>query len=167
MEKKPMKNTMIRSLLAAIALGVAGGAVAQQNPLEDAIKNRQAGYKFMAWNMGKIKAQAVDGTVPFNKDQMLNAALAIKGIANSGMGALYLAGTDTKSAPIKTRALPDIFDPKNVEERNKIGGNFVQQANKLAEVAAGGDQAAIKAQFGELGKACKACHDKFREEEKK
>ena len=31
--------------------------------------------------------------------------------------------------------------------------------------AATGDQAAIKAQFGELGKACKSCHDKYREEE--
>ena len=43
----------------------------------------------------------------------------------------------------------------------------VDLANKLAEVAAGGDAAAIKAQFGELGKACKSCHDKFREEDKK
>ena len=39
------------------------------------------------------------------------------------------------------------------------------QANELQKVAATGDQAAIKAQFGELGKACKSCHDKYREEE--
>ncbi|MDE2586049.1 MAG: cytochrome c, partial [Betaproteobacteria bacterium] len=25
-----------------------------------------------------------------------------------------------------------------------------------------GDQAAIKAQFGKTGEACKSCHDKFR-----
>jgi cytochrome c556 len=121
----------------------------------------------MAWNMGKIKAQVVDGATAFNKDQVLAAALAIKGVANSGMGALYLPGTDTASAPVKTRALPAIFDPKNNDERNKIGQNFVKQANMLAESAAGGDAVAIKAQFGELGKACKACHDKFREEDKK
>ena len=36
------------------------------------------------------------------------------------------------------------------------------EAAKLAEVAKGGDLAAIKAQFGETGKACKACHDKYR-----
>lgn len=160
-----MKKTIAAAV--SIALLGAAGSVAAQVSTEDAIKFRQAGYKFMAWNMGKIKDQAVDGKVAFNKDQVLNAALAIKGVANSGMGALYLPGTDIRSAPVKTRALPELFDPKNAEDRNKIGGNFVQQANKLAEVAAGGDQAAIKAQFGELGKACKACHDKFREEEKK
>jgi len=32
-------------------------------------------------------------------------------------------------------------------------------------VAAAGDQGAIKAQFGEVGKACKACHDDYRAEE--
>lgn len=159
-----MKKTMIRSILAVAAFAVAGGAFAQMKP-EDAIKTRQAGFKFMGWNMGKIKAQAVDGAVPFNKDQVLNAALAIKGVANSGMGALFVDGTDVKSAPVKTRALPEMFDPKNLEERNKIASNWVQQSNKLAEVAATGDQAAIKAQFGELGKACKSCHDKYREEE--
>jgi len=162
-----MKQTFVMPAILLAVLGASSNAMAADDKLADAIQTRQAGYKFMAWNMGKIKAQAVDGSVAFNKDQVLSAALAIKGIANSGMGALYLPGTDTRSAPVKTRALPDLFDPKNTPERNKIGQNFVQQANKLADVAAGGDQAAIKAQFGEVGKACKACHDKFREEDKK
>jgi cytochrome c556 len=160
---------MRKSLAAALSLallGAAGSAVAQMKP-EEAIQTRQAGYKFMAWNMGKIKAQVVDGTVPYDQAQVLNAALAVKGIANSGMGALFLPGTDKPNAPVKTRLLPDFFDPKNADERGKIARNYVEQANKLAEVAAGGDQGAIKTQFGELGKACKACHDKFREEEKK
>jgi cytochrome c556 len=160
-----MKKPISGALLTLVALGIAGSAAAQMKP-EEAIQTRQAGYKFMAWNMGKIKAQAVDGSVPFNKDQVLAAALAVKGIANSGMGALFIAGTDKNSAPVKTRALPELFDPKNIDERNKIAKNYVEQANKLAEVAAGGDPATIKGQFGELGKACKACHDKFREEDK-
>ncbi len=160
-----MTKTVSRTLLTLVALGIAGAATAQMKP-EEAIQTRQAGYKFMAWNMGKIKAQAVDGSVPFNRDQVLAAALAVKGIANSGMGALFIAGTDKNSAPVKTRALPELFDPKHVDERNKIAKNYIEQANKLAEIATGGDQGAIKAQFGELGKACKACHDKFREEDK-
>ena len=51
------------------------------------------------------------------------------------------------------------------DEVRKIATNFVEQANKLAEVAAMGNKDEIKAQFGEVGKACKACHDKFRAEE--
>ena len=157
---------MKKIALALLALGISSSAFAQMKP-EDAMKFRQSGYSFMAWNMGKIKAQAVDNAVPFNKDQVLAAALAIKGVANSGMGALYLPGTDKEVNGRKTRVKPEFFDPKNKEELGKIATNFVQQANKLADVAAGGDQKAIGAQFGELGKACKACHDKFRFDEEK
>ncbi len=32
----------------------------------------------------------------------------------------------------------------------------------MAKVAATGDAAAVKAQFGKLGETCKGCHDKFR-----
>ncbi len=161
-----MRKSMKSSLFVLSALLLVGSASAQLKP-EEMIQFRQAGYKTMAWNMGKIKAQTDAPADKFDKTLTLNAALAIKGVANSGMGALYGPGTDTKTASIKTRALPDLFDPKNFDERNKIGKNFGEQANKLADVAAGGDQKAIQAQFGELGKSCKACHDKFREEEKK
>lgn len=162
-----MKLSLARPILVAVTLATAGAASAQQLKPEEMIQFRQAGYKVMAWNMGKIKAQAVDGSVAFNKDQVLAAARAIQGVANSGMGALFGPGTEKDIASLKTRAKPEIFDPKNADERNKIAGNYVQQANKLVDVAATGDQAAIKAQFGELGKACKACHDKFRKDEEK
>ena len=33
---------------------------------------------------------------------------------------------------------------------------------KLAAAARSGDQNAVKAAFGEVGKACKSCHDDFR-----
>ena len=33
---------------------------------------------------------------------------------------------------------------------------------KLAEVAAGGDEAAMKEQFGKTAKTCKGCHDDFK-----
>lgn len=154
------------AMLTLGCLGATATAFAQMTD-EAMIQTRQAGMKFMGWNMGKIKAQVVDGSVPYNKDQVLSAALAIKGVVHSGMGVLFAPGTDNKQAMIKTKLLPDFFDPKNADERGKIAKNYVEQADKLADVAAGGDAAAIKAQFGQLGKACKACHDKFREEDKK
>lgn len=161
-----MKNKLLASMIATALLAVAGTAAAQMKP-EDAIKFRQSGYSFMAWNMGKIKGQVEGPADKFDKALVANAALAIKGVANSGMGALYLPGTDMKSTSIKTRALPELFDPAKKEELGNAAKNFVMQANKLAEVAAGGDQGAVKAQFGEMGKACKQCHDTFRYEEKK
>ena len=41
---------------------------------------------------------------------------------------------------------------------------FNKEANELAKVAATGDVAAIKAQFGKTGGTCKGCHDAFRKD---
>lgn len=157
-----LKKTLGQATLGLLALSLAGAASAQAKP-EDLIKARQSGYAFMAWNMGKIKAQVVDGAVPYNKDQVLAAATAIAATANSGMGALYAPGTEQGKGWAETRVKPEFF--KESGEVAKIAVNFTEQSNKLQQVAATGEQAKIKAQFGEVGKACKACHDKYRIEE--
>ena len=127
---------------------------------EDMIKTRKAGYTFMAWNMGKIKAQVIDGKEPYDQAKVAAAANAIAAIANSGMGALYSPDTTTAQLGKQTRLKPEFFD--NLEEAGRIGGEFVKNANQLASVAAGNDQAAIKKAFGDVGGSCKSCHDKFR-----
>ena len=157
-----MKKNAVRASLAIPALSVAFAAQAQLSA-EDMVKFRQSGYTFMSWNMGKIKAQAVDGSVPYNAEQVAAAANAIAAIANSGMGALYSPDTLDATGWKQTRLKANFFDEQ--EKVRDIAVNFIQQANKLQEVAAGGDQQAVAAQFGELGKACKACHDAFRAEE--
>lgn len=130
---------------------------------EEKVKFRQASYTTMAWNMGKIKAMAVDGSMPFSQTQVSAAANVIAAIANSGMGALYSPDTLGVVGFKKSRLKENFFQEQ--DEVRKIATNFVEQANKLAEVAAMGNKDEIKAQFGEVGKACKACHDKFRAEE--
>lgn len=158
-----MRKNAVRATIAILAMSVAVAAQAQLSA-EDMIKFRQSGYTFMSWNMGKIKAQAIDGSVPYNPDQVAAAANAIAAIANSGMGALYSPATLDATGWKKTRLKANFFDePEKVRD---IAVNFVQQANKLQEVAATGDQQAVAAQFGEVGKACKACHDAYRAEEK-
>jgi len=149
----------LKLALAALALSVAGGALAS-TPLkpEEMIKFRKAGYNFMAWNMGKIKG-SLEGN--FNKDEIAKAAAAIATVANSGMGALYAPGTDRDVGGEKTRLKSDFFrEPERVRE---IAVNFNTQANEMARVAATGDARAIAAQFGKLGESCKACHDRYRE----
>ncbi|MDD3354327.1 cytochrome c [Zoogloea sp.] len=151
-----------QTLLAVLALGMAAGASAQVKP-EDQIKFRKAGYAFMSWNMGKIKAQVIDSPASYNKDQVLAAANLIAATANSGMGALYGPGTDKDIGAQKTRLKPEFFQQQ--DEVRKLGMAFVKEANELQKVAASGDVAAIKAQFGKTGESCKACHDKFRKDE--
>jgi cytochrome c556 len=157
-----MRKIVTHAAAALLTLALAAGASAQMKP-EDMIKARQSGYTFMAWNMGKIKAQVVDSTVPYNKDQVAAAANVIAAFANSGYGALFATGTDQGTGWKPTRLKAEFF--QEPDEVRKIALNFAEQANKLQAVAQSGDQAAIKAQFGETGKACKACHDKYRAEE--
>jgi cytochrome c556 len=59
---------------------------------------------------------------------------------------------------------PELFTDK--DGVTKVAVAFNQAANELAKVAATGDAAAVKTAFGELGKACKGCHEKYRVEEK-
>lgn len=148
----------VASAIAAVVLvALAGAASAQALKPEEMIKFRKAGYSFMSWNMGKIKAN-LDGE--FNKDQVIAAANVVAAIANTGMGSLFAPGTDKEVGGEKTRVKPEFFEqPEKVKE---LAMNFIKEANELAKVAATGDAAAVKAQFGKTGGTCKACHDDFR-----
>ena len=149
-----MKTTL---LIAALSVAMAGTALADVKP-SDAIKYRQSGYAFMAWNMGRIKTNVEGGQ--YNKEEVIKAANAIQAIANSGMGSLYLPGTDKGKGWEETHAKPAIWTEK--EKLGKIAGDFNREANEMAKVAATGDAAAVGAQLGKLGGTCKACHDDFR-----
>ena len=83
-------------------------------------------------------------------------------IANSGMGALFAPGTEKDVGDQKTRVKPEFFQQS--DKVRELAMNFNKEANELAKVAAAGDVAAIKAQFGKTGGTCKACHDAFRKD---
>lgn len=152
-------NNLLALGLAASILSAASAATAQMKP-EDQITFRQSGYKFMAWNMGRIKAN-LEGQ--FNKDEVVQAANVIQAIANSGMGKLYGPGTDKGKGWHDTHVKPELFTDK--EGVGKVAKAFNEAANEMAKVAAGGDAAAVKTQFGKLGESCKGCHDKYRKED--
>ena len=145
-------------LFGVIALSVAATASAQVKP-EDQIKFRQAGYSFMSWNMGKIKAN-LEGE--YNAQQVQAAATAIAGIAGSGMGALYGPGTEKDIGSLKTRVKPEFF--QEMPNVGKLATDFNNAAANLAKVAATGDKAAVQKAFADTGSTCKACHDKYRME---
>ncbi len=152
-----MKALMTGAVAAVLLASTA--AQAQMKP-EEMVETRQAGYQFMSWNMGKIKAQVVDGKEPYDQAKVAAAANAIAAIANSRMGSLYSPDTTTEQLGKATRLKPDFF--QNLDEAGQIGRKFTAAANQLAKVAAEGDQAAIKKAFGDVGGSCKSCHDKFR-----
>jgi cytochrome c556 len=145
--------------VALLGVGAAFTADAQMKP-NDAITFRQSGYKFMAWNMGRIKMNL---SGQYNKDEVVQAATVIQAIANSGMGKLYVPGSDKGKGCKPTEVKPELFTDK--EGVGKVAKAFNEAANEMAKVAATGDAAAVKVQFGKLGESCKACHDKYRQDD--
>ncbi|MDD1620325.1 MAG: cytochrome c [Methylococcaceae bacterium] len=150
-----MKN----KLAIALALG-AVTTTALAGPVEDQIRFRQSAYSFLGWNTAKIKAQAADHPETFNKDQVIAAANAIAAVANSGLNELYGEGTDKGTGWKPTRLKAEYFEKQ--AEVKEIDATFIKEANELQKVAASGDVAAIKTQFGKVGATCKSCHDLIR-----
>ncbi|MCK2096785.1 c-type cytochrome [Thauera aromatica] len=153
-----MQKSLLHTAFGVLALSLATAASAQVKP-EDQIKFRQAGYSFMSWNMGKIKAN-LEGE--YNAKQVEAAANAIAAIAGSGMGALYGPGTEKDIGNLKTRVKPEFF--QQMQNVGKLATDFNVAAANLAKVAASGDKAAVQKAFGATGETCKACHDKYRME---
>lgn len=158
-------KTVIATSAAAAALCISFNASAQVvGKMEDQIRWRQSAYQTMAWSMARIKAN-IEGT--YNKDQVVEAANVIQAVANSKMGALFQPGSDKGKGWRDTNVKPEFFKPESKEDLGKVAGAYVKEVNEMAKIAASGDAAAVKAQFGKVGESCKACHEKFRQEEKK
>jgi len=157
MNMKPKSTSTLAA--AAIAAILAGTALAQQAPKpENLIKWRQSAFQVVAWNSGRIKSSLDSG---YNREQVLKAASAIAAIANSGLGSLFPAGTETGKGWHDTSAKPELF--ANTARFAELGGEFGKESSELARlVSAGADAGAVKDQFGKLQKTCKSCHDEFR-----
>ncbi|RZI84781.1 MAG: cytochrome c [Rubrivivax sp.] len=154
----PRFKRLITPAVVAALLAVGAGVQAQQGPKpETLIKWRQSAFQVVAWNNGRIKAN-VDGQ--YNKDEVIKAANTIAAIANSGLGALFVPGTEQGKGWHDTSAKPELF--KNAPRFAELSTNFAKEATELTKVAANGDQAAVKEQFGKLSRTCKACHDDFK-----
>lgn len=126
---------------------------------EDAAKYRQSVYTIIGWNFKPIGAM-VKGEVPFDA-----AAVARHAQYVELMSKATLEGFPEGSGPdaVKnTEALPEIWT--NWDKFETAMNDFQREAAKLNEVAKGGDEAAIKAQFGKTAETCKACHKEFRED---
>jgi len=157
-----MQNEL-RHLTLGLALIVGAGSAAAQSvgKVEDQIRWRQAAYHTMAWSMARIKAN-VEGT--YNKEQVEQAANVLAALAASGMGSLYQPGSDHGKGFKETRLKSEFF--KQGDKVREVAMAFGKEASELAKVAATGDVAAVKTQFGKVGETCKSCHDKYRKDEK-
>ena len=153
-----MQSLLKLSLGTILALGIAGAAQAQAPfaKTEDAIKYRKSTMFLMAQHFGRL-GPVVKGERPFNKDEVAKNAAIAEQMSKLPWEA-YVAGSDKGD----TRAKPEIWT--DAVKFKASAEKLQQEMSKLAQTAKGGDLNAVKAQFGEVGKVCKACHDDYRKE---
>lgn len=141
--------------VAALLLGVAaGGALAQQKP-EVLVKQRQSAMTLMGKYFGPLAAMA-QGKAPYNGDVVKRNAGFLDNLSR-----MPWDGFDPSTKDVKSHAKPEVFsDAAGVKEAIS---RLENETHKLYEASQKGDEAAVKAQIGAVGKACGGCHDKFRE----
>jgi cytochrome c556 len=151
-----MKRLLSSFLFCAAACGIAAPAAAQFAKPEDAIKYRKGAFTVMAAHFGRVAAMA-NGRIPFDaKSAADNAEIAT--MMSKLPYVAFVDGSDKgdTKAEAKIWAEQDKFRAAAAKMQDEMA--------KLNVTAKAGNQDAIKAQVGEVGKACKGCHDSYRKE---
>jgi cytochrome c556 len=149
-----MKSSLVATLVAAAALGASAVGFAQQKP-EDAIKYRQSALFIMGQHFGPLAAMA-QNKIPYDKDAAIRHATVVEFLSSHPWDR-FGPGTDKGG---NTKAKPGIWE--NTDDFKSKAEKMQSEVSKLSQVAKSGDFNALKAQVGETGKACKACHDEYR-----
>lgn len=141
--------------LAALALGVAAGAVFAQAKPEVLVKQRQAVMTLQGKYFGPLAAMA-QGKAPYNADVVKRNAGFLDNLSR-----MPWDGFDPSTKDVKSNALPAVFN--DTAKFKEAQSRLENETHKLYEVSQQGDEAAVKAQIGAVGKACGGCHDNFRQ----
>lgn len=146
----------IRLLVASLVFssGFALDAAAQAKP-DTLVKQRQAAMTLIAKYFGPLGGMA-QGRVPYNQQTVQRNAAILDVLKDTPWDGFHESTKGEKSA-----ALPAVWE-KQGEVKQAID-RFTGEVGKLAQVSKSGDEAAVKAQIGAVGKTCGGCHDSFRE----
>lgn len=151
-----MKKKLFYSCL-ALTLGAGAGyatsVLAQAKP-DVMVKQRQSVMTLQGKYLGPMAAMA-QGKAPYNAGVVQRNAGFLDNLSRMAWD-----GFDPGTKGEKSRALPAVYD--NKAKFDEAASRLENEASKLAAVSRSGDEAAVKAQIGAVGKACGACHESFR-----
>ena len=164
-------NPAIQDLVNAGQISVAKGVMIAKLPSEEQdiyAAKAQSGIspqEFMTDISGRIKQvkeaekQGVKVVASeFTNDKATDFMAILTSIKAKKPDAIFYGGMYGQAGPM-LRQMAQL----GMNEAKLLGGDGIC-VPELAKVAASGDPAAIKAQFGKTGGTCKACHDAFRKD---
>ncbi len=156
-----MRQVFRNAIIGVVLAGVIAPVFAEEKEVEEAIETRRAVFEVIKWNFAPMGAM-VKGAKPFDKADFAMRAERVAVLSKMPWEA-FIKGSDVKTTKAEhNEAKPEIWTDA-ADFKAKVDA-FETQSAKLAEVAKAGDEAAMKAQFAEVGKTCKACHEKYRED---
>jgi len=149
----------IARLIAAgsVAVLVSGPALAQDQDFENQLKARQGQFRIMALNLGVLGGMA-RGNMEYDADLAQQAAQNLVAVASLHQTAVWPEGSDSMSME-GTRAEPTIWD--DPDDFTAKWAAFGQAAAGLQDAVATGPEALGPA-VGQVGNACKDCHEAHR-----
>jgi cytochrome c556 len=148
-------TTRIAVLALALA-ATAATALAQMKP-DVVIAYRRSAMTMIGWNFGPMSAM-VKGKIAFDPKEFAKHAARIEFLAPQVLEG-FAKGSDQGA---ETDAKADIWTHFD-DFKSKLD-DLVEQSRALSDVAKTGDEAKMKDQFKKLGGACKACHDKYKQD---
>ncbi|OQX05571.1 MAG: cytochrome C [Thiothrix lacustris] len=128
----------------------------EKSPEEAAIAYRQSSFTMIKHHFGPMGAM-VKGEKEFNAEEFAKNAEAVAALSKFPING-FTPGSDMGETDAKSNIWTNMDDFKKKME------TFQVEAASLAEIAKGGDMAAIKPQFGKVGETCKACHKEYRKD---
>jgi cytochrome c556 len=111
----------------------------------------------MSQHAGQLAAM-VKGDKPWDTQTFQHNAELVEMFSKMPWDSFWVPGSDQG----KNRMKPEIFKEK--DQFLSDAKRLQDETAKLVSVAKTGDEGAMKAQFGAVGKACKNCHDSYRQE---
>jgi cytochrome c556 len=148
------RKLSVATLVASVAFVFTVDALAQAKP-EQLVKQRQAAMTLQGKYFGPMSGMA-QGKVPYNASVVQRNAMYLATLSK-----MPWDGFDANTKGVKSAALPAVWEKQ--DEFKKAAERLESEAAKLAEVSKSGDEAAVKAQIGAVGKSCAGCHETFRE----
>ncbi len=148
------KKLFAAGLALALGTGYTFNALAQAKP-DVLVKQRQAAMTLIGKYFGPLGGMA-QGKVPFDANIVARNAGYLEVLTK-----LPWDGFDASTQNEKSATLPEVWkDPAKFKAAQDL---LQKQVANVVAVAKGGNEAAIKAALGDVGKACGNCHNTFRE----
>lgn len=150
-----IRKTLIAALIAIVPVAQA----MDQQQAEKVNEVRQAVMEVTGWSIAPMAAMA-KAEIPYDSKQFQTRAERIAQMQAMAPDAFR---PDTRDAVLDTEALDKIWD--DFDKFTRLANDARDKAIVARDAAANGGFAQAQEAFVELGKACKACHDEFREED--